>query len=196
MLSSITPLGERGRHANWAVTVTAFLLGSAVAGAALGAVVGAAGSIALPTSVGEDARLVALAIALGLALALDAGAARVPGPHRQVNEAWLHSYRGWVYGLGYGAQLGLGVTTVVSSAAIYVALSGAFLSGDPGLGGIVMGCFGLVRGISPLAAAYVRHPDQLLAFHRRLAGWRAPARRGGLAVLGAILALAIAGGAS
>ena len=54
----------------------------------------------------------------------------VPGPRRQVDERWLDEYRGWVYGAGYGAQLGLGVTTVVSSAATYVALLAAFLTGE------------------------------------------------------------------
>ena len=59
---------------------------------------------------------------------------RVPGPRRQVNERWLDEYRGWVYGLGFGAQLGLGVTTIVTSAATYVALFAALLSGTPAAG--------------------------------------------------------------
>src|SRR5438067_2454014 len=46
MLASITPLGERGRHATWGVTVTAFLLGSVLAGLVVGAALGAAGSVA------------------------------------------------------------------------------------------------------------------------------------------------------
>src|ERR1700738_4110001 len=109
MLASISPLGEWGRNTIWAVTVTAFLLGSTVAAAGAGALIGAVGGLVVPGSVGADARLVALAVVLAAAIVLDAGAARVPGPRRQVNESWLGSYRGWVYGLGYGAQLGLGV---------------------------------------------------------------------------------------
>ena len=45
MLASITPLGERGRDSRWGVTVTAFVLGATAAGAALGAVMGLAGSL-------------------------------------------------------------------------------------------------------------------------------------------------------
>src|SRR5437660_11825965 len=112
MLASITPLGERGRASIWAVTVTAFALGATAGGAAIGAGAGALGG-ALTGAVDVRARLALLAVALACAAALDARAAAAPGPRRQVNERWLDEYRGWVYGLGFGAQLGLGVTTVV-----------------------------------------------------------------------------------
>src|SRR5437588_11810832 len=104
MLASITPLGERGRQSRWAVTVSAFALGATGAAAALGAVLGAAGSLAPG---GEDWRLIAFAGAALVALSLDLAPLRVPGPNRQVNERWLDEYRGWVYGLGFGGQLGL-----------------------------------------------------------------------------------------
>jgi hypothetical protein len=52
-----------------------------------------------------------------VALALDLSPRPVPGPRRQVDDRWRDQYRGWVYGLGYGVQLGVGVTTIVSSAA-------------------------------------------------------------------------------
>src|SRR5438270_9310626 len=120
MLASITPLGERGRGATWAITVTAFLAGATAAGAAAGALLGAVGGTAL-AGAGSHARLAAMAAALAMALALDLRPKGPPGPHRQVNERWLDEFRGWLYGLGFGAQLGLGVTTVVSSAATYAA---------------------------------------------------------------------------
>ena len=46
-------------------------------------------------------------------LAVDLSNRTVPGPRRQVDERWLDRYRGWVYGVGYGSQLGLGIVTVV-----------------------------------------------------------------------------------
>lgn len=55
--------------------------------------------------------LAALAGLAGLALDLGLGALRLPGPARQVDEDWLARYRGWVYGAGFGTQLGLGVVT-------------------------------------------------------------------------------------
>src|SRR5436189_48466 len=45
MLGSITPLGERGRNSRWWVTMTAFVLGSAIGGAALGGGLGWLGSL-------------------------------------------------------------------------------------------------------------------------------------------------------
>jgi hypothetical protein len=193
MLASITPLGERGRHSCWGITVTAFLVGATVAGAALGALAGALGAIALPDTAGAGARLALLAAAGLIATALDLHGERAPGPRRQVNEDWLRAFRGWVYGLGYGAQLGLGVTTVVSSAALYVALVAAFASGDPALGAVAVGCFGAVRGLTLLVAAPIRRPDQLIALHAGLRRWRGPARRAGIAALAAISAAAIVG---
>lgn len=194
MLASITPLGERGRHARWGLTVTAFLVGAAVAGVAVGAAIGALGSIVIPASASARLRLMVLSAAAVLAIALDTVPAAVPGPRRQVNERWLDEYRGWVYGLGYGAQLGVGVTTVVSSAATYLALIAAFLTGSVTSGALVVGCFGTVRGLTPLAARHIRGPAELLALHRMLARWRAPARWGGVALLGAILVVALLGG--
>src|SRR5437588_336686 len=45
MLASITPLGERGRHAHWAVTVSAFAIGATAAAIVLGALIGALGEV-------------------------------------------------------------------------------------------------------------------------------------------------------
>jgi hypothetical protein len=192
MLASITPLGERGRQSRWGVTVTAFLLGATVAGAAAGAALGRLGGLAGLTS---NTRLAVLLVALAWATLLDLLPRPIPGPRRQVDERWLDEYRGWVYGIGYGSQLGLAVSTVVSSAATYVALIAAFLSASPGAGAVVLGCFGAVRGLTPLAAAGVRSQRELLDFHRTLARWRGRARWGAVAAqAGALLiALAVAG---
>src|SRR5437588_7271839 len=116
MLASITPLGERGRGQRWLVTFTAYGLGATAAGALLGTGLGAAGE-ALGIAGGSDsARLAVLAALLGLGATLDL-ARRVPGPRRQVDERWLDEFRGWVYGLGFGAQMGFGIVTVITSAA-------------------------------------------------------------------------------
>jgi hypothetical protein len=173
--------------------MTAFLLGAVVAGAAAGGLAGAGGSLALPSAVGEDARLAALAAAIAIAIGLDVYGDPAPGPRRQVNERWLDQYRGWVYGLGFGAQLGVGVTTVISSAATYVALAAAFMSGTAAWGALIVGCFGAVRGLTPLAAARVDRPERLMAFHARFDRSRVAARRSGPAILAVLLALAIAG---
>ncbi len=192
MLASITPLGERGRRSNWWVTVTAFLLAATTAGAAAGAVLGALGSVALPAHPRPAVLLVTIGVAIGVAILVDGFPRAVPGPRRQVDERWLDEYRGWVYGAGYGAQLGLGVTTVVSSAATYVALLAAFLTARAPAGALVLGCYGAVRGLTPLAAAGVRSPRGLLEFHRGLSRWRTRARWGTIAAQTALLVLALA----
>jgi hypothetical protein len=191
MLASITPLGERGRHSRWGITVTAFALGATAAAAALGALVATGGGLIFGSP--THGRLLALTGLLALALVLDLAPPRIPGPIRQVNERWLDEFRGWVYGAGFGAQLGLGVTTVVSSAATYVAIAAAFLTASPGRGALVLGAFGLVRGLTPLAAARVRRPDQLLALHTGLERWRGPVALTGSASLAALVLLAVVG---
>src|SRR5436190_5073676 len=126
MLGSITPLGERSRGKRWGITVTAFALAATAAGAGLGAVLGAAGGL---VELSATARTGLLAAAVAVAVAVDlVPGLRAPGPRRQVNEAWLQRYRGWVYGAGFGLQLGLGVTTIVSTAAVYAAGAAALLA--------------------------------------------------------------------
>jgi hypothetical protein len=145
----------------------------------------------LPDGADFEAGLVVLAVVVAVAVVLDAIPRPVPGPHRQVNERWLDEYRGWVYGLGYGAQLGLGVTTVVSSAATYVAMTAAFLAERPAAGAVIVGCFGAIRGLTLLAGAGVRTPAQLLAMHSAMRHWQRSARWGGVGVLAAMLAVAL-----
>src|SRR3954468_20471659 len=160
MLASITPLGERARGSRWGLTVAFFVLGSIVAGAIVGALLGALGSLVLG-SVGGELRLGVLAAALALGLVLDRRG-RLPTPRRQVNEDWLREYRGWVYGLGFGGQLRAGVTTIGPPSLVYVALLAAFLSGSAGMGALIVGLCGAARGLSLLAGARVREPAALM----------------------------------
>jgi hypothetical protein len=182
MLASITPLGERGRHSHWTVTVAAFALGAAAAATAAGALLGALGTL-LPGGFTGHARTVVVALALIAAVALDLRTARVPGPRRQVDERWLDRYRGWVYGFGFGSQLGLGIATVVTSAATYVVLLCALASGHPVTGAAIMGLYGALRGLTPLLAAGVRTPRHLMILHARLRGADAATARASAAVL-------------
>jgi hypothetical protein len=168
MLASITPLGERSRGFSWNVTATAFAIGAVTAGAAAGAAVAAVGLL-LPA--GTAWRTGALLVALAVAVAYDATPlrSRLPTSRRQVNEDWLTRYRGWVYGAAFGAQLGVGVATIVTSAAIYATAAAAFLSSDPAIGAGIGAVFGIVRAMSLLPARRVRDPESLVDLHRGLA---------------------------
>ncbi len=196
MLASITPLGERGRNSHWALTAVWFLLGSTLAATAVGASLGGAGELLLPRSLMWSTRLAALAVAVLVAAWLDLRDRPVPGPRRQVDERWLHRYRSWVYGLGYGAQLGAAVSTVVSSAATYAALLAAFLSGSALRGLFIVGCYGAVRGLTPLVGARVHTPDRLFALHAGLGRWRPTAERAARLGLVAACVCSLAGAAA
>ena len=191
MLASITPLGERGRQSTWGVTVGSFLLAALGAGVLAGALLGFVGSL-LVSGVALHTRLAILAVAALIAFALDVSTLTVPGPRRQVDERWRARYRGWVWGGGYGAQLGVGVSTVVQSAVTYVALCAALLSAGAARGALIVGVFGVVRGLQPLATWDVRRPDALVGFHVRLRRWRARAHGVGCGVTAAIVLLALA----
>src|SRR5436305_13175892 len=114
MLASITPLGERSRGFSWALTASAFAVATVTTGALAGAVGGAVGSM-MPRGTWRDAAALGV---LAAALLVDATSLRrhLPTTRRQVNEDWMARYRGWVYGAAFGAQLGAGVVTVVTSA--------------------------------------------------------------------------------
>ena len=172
MLASIHPLGERGRGNRFWVTATAYLGGSLVGGAIAGALLGAVGSLFVDFPVG--ARSVLFAAAAALALLLDARGVRPRSWHRQVNEDWLAEYRGWVYGFGFGLQLGTGFVTIVTTASIYLAWLGAFVLGSAELGALVGLGFGLARALPLIAGSRVHTPHAVRARYLRWArreGW-------------------------
>ena len=194
MLASITPLGERGRGRRWGITVAAHLVGAVLSGGAIGALLALMGAAPV-RALGSGVRLGALAIAAIAGVVLDArvGGLRLPTPVRQVNEEWMSRYRGWVYGLGFGIQLGLGVATIVTTSAVYVTLAAAALSGGPGAGAAIGATFGLVRGATLLAGIRVKRPEQLLAVDEILRRWNARTLVAALAIQSAILAALVAG---
>jgi hypothetical protein len=90
---------------------------------------------------------------------------RVPYHRRQVNEYWLDDYRSWVYGGGFGFQIGIGVATyIMSSAVVLLVLLGA-LTGEPLVALGIGTLFGFVRGLGVLPGARLTDPAKLAAFH-------------------------------
>ena len=167
MLASINPLGERARNNSFVVTVVAYTFGSTMAAAALGLVLGALGA-ALLGGVAAGVRLAVLGAAALAAAAVDRRDGRIPSWHRQVNEDWLTEYRGWLYGLGFGVQLGLGVVTIVTTAAVYLTWAAALLGASPAVGLAVGAAFGLARAVPVIAGARVRTPAAVGARGRAL----------------------------
>jgi cytochrome c biogenesis protein CcdA len=169
MLSSITPLGERSRNNRFVTAASWFIAGSLIGGATTGAVAGGLGQVVVPENAVADGIVIVVVALLGALFDAKVGGLRLPTIARQVDERWLQKYRGWVYGFGFGVQLGTGLATIVSSAAIYLMLVAAVLTRSA-LAGLAIGvAFGLLRGATLLLGRRVRTPDELRRFHRRLA---------------------------
>jgi hypothetical protein len=122
-------------------------------------------------SLGISAVLVAALAcgASGLAAAADARLAgfRLPVHHRQVNERWLDQFRPWVYGAGFGWQIGNGVATYIKTCGVYLMIVLAALTGNPTTALIVGVVFGLVRGLAVFLGRRITSTTALADFHRR-----------------------------
>ena len=189
MLTSISPLGERARGNRWWLTLGWMTAGTVLGGAALGAPLGKLGQI-LPGTADAEWRLVAMALAGMAAAAWDLTGRRFP-VRRQVNEDWLSTFRPWVYGLGYGLQLGAAVPTVVNTALVPMLMLAALLTGDTTNGLAIGAVFGTVRGLAVTMSHRVRTPDDLRRLHRRLDGASDRVR-----LLGSLAAALLAGAAA
>jgi hypothetical protein len=164
MLSTITPIGERGRGNRYATTARWYVAGAALGGLCLG---GAGAVLALVVGRHGDARLVVIALAAIVAAASDArvGGLTLPTHRRQVNERWLDQYRPWVYGGGFGWQIGTGLATYITTAAVYLLVLVIVVGGDPALalgGGVA---FGTTRGVAVLLTRRVRTAQDLSRLH-------------------------------
>ena len=195
MLSTITPLGEAGRGNRFRTTAAWFVIGATLGGATLGL-----GAAVLAVVVGllglsADGALAAAAVLAVAAAIADAGlfGVRIPYHRRQVNELWLDDYRSWVYGAGFGFQIGLGFATYIMTSALVLLVAMAALTGNPwvalGLGTL----FGFTRGLGVLPGARLTTPERLIAFHRRFDARSAASRQ--LVIVVQLVVATIAAGA-
>ena len=190
MLSTVTPLAEAGRGRRWSVTARWFVAGAVLGGLTLGAVM--AGLAAVVGALGVSAST-ALGIASVTALVcaasdLDPFGLHLPFHGRQVNERWLDQYRAWVYGGGFGWQIGCGLATYITTAGMYLTILLTALTGNP-LAALAIGAgFGLVRGLAIYAGRSITTTDRLLAAHRRFGALRRPVR---LVTIGVMLAVGV-----
>lgn len=169
MLATITPLAEQGRGHRYRTTATWFVLGSVLGGASLGAVMvlPAAGIGALAVSGTLLAAVAVVAGAITLAAEIRIAGFRLPVHYRQVNERWLDQFRPWVYGAGFGWQIGCGLATYIKTCAVYLMIVLAVLTGSPGVALMVGIVFGLVRGLGVFLGRPITSTAALADFHRR-----------------------------
>ena len=181
MLSQLTPVGEASRGYRYRTTAIWFVAGAIVGGATLGGVMAALA--AAVSSLGVTSATL-LGIAAGLAVlggAVDSDVLGFSPPffRRQVNEYWLAKYRAWVYGSGFGWQIGAGVTTYIMTAAVFVTIGFGALSAGPWAALAIGITFGTARGLAVLLTARLRTTSELFAMHRRFDALGEPVRRAG-----------------
>jgi hypothetical protein len=192
MLSQITPVAEAGRRQKFGRTAAWFVAGAVVGGLTLGALIALGAAVVASTGPGASTALTVVAVA-AVAAALVDGRVLGSGPpflRRQVNEDWLSNYRSWVYGGGFGWQIGAGITTYVMTAAVPLLVVVGALSGRPGVAVLLGAVFGLTRGLAVLTGARVRSLSALYALHRRFDALAEPVRRAVIGVQVAVGAVA------
>lgn len=179
MLSTITPLGEQGRGNRFRTTAIWFVLGATLGGLTLGLA-----AALLAAVVGAIGISTSTALAIGALLAIASGmsdaqlfAIRVPYHRRQVNELWLDDYRAWVYGGGFGFQIGIGFATYIMTSALVLLVALAALTGEPVVALGIGALFGFVRGLGVLPGARLTTPAKLAAFHTKFGARSALSRR-------------------
>lgn len=194
MLSTLTPLGERGRGHSYRPAAAWFIAGAIAGGLCLGAAVAGLAALVAATGLPAAARAAAALVAATIALCSDSPTVpiEVPIHRRQVNERWLDHYRTWVYGAGFGWQIGTGLATYVTSAGVYLMIALAALTGAPWVALAIGAIHGTARGMGVLVSARVKTPDDLLLLHRHISSLAPAAQCAVLVAESAVIAAAVA----
>jgi hypothetical protein len=191
MVETIAPVVHGGRRSRYWFALALHVLGATASAAALGALLGAAGSLADAPWGAAGAVAVAL-VAAAYALRELIGL-RVPLPHlrRQVPEWWRTFFSPPAAAFLYGVGLGVGFLTFLAGGALVTVAVAAFTSGSPLAGAALCGPFGLARGIVLVVGRRAAGPDgasDVLARVERAA--RTPLRRTANGVALALVAAA------
>lgn len=169
MAQTITPVVHGGSRRRWGLAVALHTLGATVAGAAFGAALGGLGA-----ALGADGGrpwLAAVAVIAAIYVARELAGLRwipVPAARRQVPEWWRAFFAPHVGALLYGLGLGIGYFTFLSFGTLVVVTAAAVALGSPLWGAVVMGSFGLARGLSILVAWGVTSREGAARLSRRL----------------------------
>ena len=170
MLSSITTMTEAGRGNRFSITAAWFAVGGLLGGISLGLLAAVAASGVAILDLDLATRFAIAAVLAVLTAAIDLGITGIELPifKRQVNDAWLRTYRSWVYGAGFGWQIGFGVATYIMTAGVFLVVGLAVLSASPSVAILAGATFGLVRGLAVFVGAPAKTPADLAAVHQRL----------------------------
>jgi hypothetical protein len=195
MVETITPVVHGGRRGRWGVALALHAAGAAISAAAFGALLALAGA-ALGAPWGRPG----FALVAGLAalyLTAEVLGVRVPVPQmrRQVPDWWRTFFPLAPAAFLYGAGLGVGFFTYLTHGTLVVVSAAAVVSGRPAAGAVLVGAFGLARGLSAGVAFRTRSSEEgalLVGSLARSASW--PGWRVAHAVaLGSVLVAAVIG---
>jgi hypothetical protein len=155
MVETISPVVYGGRT-RWGAALALHAVGAAVTAAGFGAALGLVGA-ALGAPWGRAGALALAATALAYAIGeLPRVTVAVPQLRRQVPDWWRTFFAWPIAATLYGAGLGIGFFTYLAHGTLVVVSFAALASGDPILGAVVVGSFGVARGLSAATAAGVR----------------------------------------
>ena len=198
MLSTITPMAEAGRGHSFRSTSVWFVVGSVAGGLTLGSLMAGIALLVAGLEATSTTTLSIVAVASLVAAASDGRIAgfHLPGHDRQVNERWLDRYRSWVYGAGFGWQIGVGLATYIMTAGIYLLILVGGLSANPWVALALGGLFGLVRGLAVYLSAGLDSGERLLSFHARFESWREPVRQSMIVLQASVAVIAVAAAGS
>jgi hypothetical protein len=169
MVETISPVGYGDRRRRWLGAVTLHALGATAAAATFGAALGWVGS-RLGSSWGPvGVGLVGIVAAAYAAREAFGVPVPVPAAGRQVPD-WWRSFFSWrAAAILYGAGLGIGFLTFLANGGLVVVAAAAVAAGRPATGALLLGAFGLARGLSPLIAWTVGSSEAGTALVDRLA---------------------------
>jgi hypothetical protein len=153
MAETISPAVHGGRSRKYWRAVAVHVLGSSLAGAVLGLMLGFLGA-ALGGPWQNSGPLVVALVAAAYFLRVTAGLS-VPLLHRrrQVPDWWRTFYSPAVSSFMYGIGLGAGFGTFASFGTFTAVAVAAAATGSPLRGAVLWGLFGAARGLAVLAGA-------------------------------------------
>jgi Na+-driven multidrug efflux pump len=197
MVETIDPVVHGGRNRSYRSAVLLHALGATMSAALVGAVLATAGwAVGAPWGRAGPIVVIVVAVVYLLREAL-----RLPVPlfdrRRQVPEWWRTFYSARTAAFLYGVGLGAGYFTYLTYGTFVVVSAAALVSGNPLLGALLTGPFGLARGLSVMVGRGRGTEDLMEALDRAAQGsWVRSANALVLALLVAAAVAALATGSS
>ena len=159
MVETITPVVYGGR-ARWAMALLLHVAGASATAALFGAGLGVLGSL-LGAPYGRAGWVLVAAIAIAYPIGeLMRRPLPVPQLRRQVPDWWRTFFPAPLASALYGAGLGVGFLTYLGHGTLVAVSVLAFSTGRPLAGALIVGPFGLARGLSVLRAAAVHTTEE------------------------------------